>query len=117
MGDKYYAYEKFSSAVRYLAVHDGPRRELLLEARRHFTPITEADLPPDSETITDFRSLMERMTRARDSTGEGTIPATLKLISEDEARAIADLIVDIHSSLTHAIFTAQRNGEPWGTHH
>ncbi len=117
MGDKYYAHEKFGAAVRYLSVNDGARRDLLRDARGFFSAITEADLPPESSAIDDFRSLNTRMTWADDKTGEGTVPATLALITEDEARAIAGLIVDIYSSLTYAIFDAQRKGERWGAHH
>lgn len=117
MGNKYYAHEKFGSAVSYLAVNDGPRRNLLREARRRFTAVTEADMPPGSQAVADFRSLNTRMTWAEDTTGEGTLPATLALISEEEARAIADLIVEIYSSLTHAIFAAQRDGERWNAEH
>jgi hypothetical protein len=116
MGDKYYAHSKFCSAVRHLAVHDGSRREHLREARAHFSPVTEADMPTE-EAADEFRELMRRLTWAEDKTGEGTIPATLAVIDDSEARSIAAAIVDLCSILENAVIHAQRNGEPWGTHH
>jgi hypothetical protein len=116
MGDKYYAHQKFAAAVRILAVNGGPRREVLNEARLEFGPITETDLPPESLALEDFRSLRARLKGAIGSSGTGAAPARLAL-SEDEARAIALLIVNIYSELTQAIIKAQQNGERWGAHH
>lgn len=117
IGDKYYAYEKFGTSVRHLAVHDGPRRELMLETYRCFSAVGEADMPSDCDAADDFRSLMTRMTSAGDTTGQGTVLATLATMSDDEACAIAGLILDIYSTLANAIISAQRNGEHWGRHH
>ncbi len=114
MGDKYYAYEKFSSAVRHLATTDERWSERLRGAYRHVSPLGAADMPPSA--LADYRRLIVRMTWA-ESKGEGTLPATLALISDREARAIASLFDDVLACLAHAIFDAQRSGEGWGAHH
>jgi len=115
MGDKYYAFEKFSSAVRLLAVNDGPRRGLLRDAYSSFSPIIEKDLPDSA--VESFREIERRLNAAEDTTGEGTVPATLRLLDVDEARSIAGLIVDVHGWLARAIFDAQKTGERFGAHH
>jgi hypothetical protein len=116
MGDKYYAHEKFASAVRYLAVHDGTRRSVLREARARFTAVSDTDMPTE-EAAEEFRALMRRLTWAEDTTGEGTIPATIAAMDDSEARAIAGAIVDLCFTLENAIKHALINGERWGTHH
>ena len=116
MGDKYYAHEKFCAAVRHLAVSDGSRRDNLLEARREFSPVSDGDMPT-LELAEEFRALMKRLTWAADTTGEGTIPATIAAMDDGEARAIAGAIVDICFTLENAVKHALMNGERWGTHH
>lgn len=115
MGDKYYAYEKFGSAVRHLATTSGDIRERLREARAKFSPITEGDLPT-TEAREALRAINARLNWA-ESTGQGTLPATLALITEQEGCAIAGLISDVEGMLAFAIIEAQKNGEPWGKHH
>jgi hypothetical protein len=116
-GDKYYALEKFDQAMRHLATSDGPWRERLRDAYRHISPLGEEDMPPGAETtLRDYRALIARMTWA-ESKGEGTLPATLALISDQEARAIAALFADVECGLAHAVIDAQRKGERWGAHH
>ena len=114
MGDKYYAWEKFASAVRHLATTDGPWRERLRDAWRYISPIDKGDLPDDAQPY--YQALIARMTWA-ESTGEGTLHATLALISDTEARAIAALFKDVESALAHAVIDAQRKGERWGAQH
>jgi hypothetical protein len=116
MGDKYYAHEKFCSAVRHLAISDGSRRDHLLEAHRCFVGVSDTDMPTE-EVAEEFRALTKRLTWAEDTNGQGTIPATLAVIDDGEARAIASAIVDIRSALEHSIIDAQKNGERWGAHH
>ena len=114
--DKYYAWEKFGAAVRALATSDGPWSRRLDNAYGEFHAAGEDDMP-DEETKSIYRQLIARLTWAEDTTGKGTLPATLDKISDTEARGIASLIKDIESSLAHAIIDAQRKGEQWGTHH
>jgi hypothetical protein len=109
MGDKYYAREKFASAVRDLATSDGSWSERLGEAQSHVSPVTVADMPP--EAVENYRALVARMTRAR---GEGP---TLALISDMEARAIAGLFCDVAVDLASEVIDVQRNGERGGAHH
>ena len=109
MGDIYWAHEKFGAAVRYLAVYGGPRRDLLSEARSMFSPITENDLPQSA--IEDFRAINHHLTFAEDTTGEGTVIASLKAMSEADARAIANLIVSVYVCIQLAIFDAHLKGE------
>lgn len=99
MGDTAYAFEKFTSAVRTLATTDGPRREVLREAYRHISPLSESDFPSNSEVLEDYRALTQRLTHASDTTGEGTLVATLRTMSDQEACSLAGLFVDIRSSL------------------
>jgi hypothetical protein len=115
MGDKYYAWEKFGTAVRILATSDGPWRDRLRDAYTSICSLSEEDFPPDA--VADYRSLIARMTWAQAKAGEGTIPATLALISDTEASALAGLFVDIEGRLVDAIIDARAEGEPWGTHH
>jgi len=114
--DKYYAWEKFGSAVRVLAMSEAPMPERVQEAQGCFFMISEADMP-NEDAAKDYRSLMTRMTSATPKGDEGTIAATMAVTSAAEARALAGLIVDIEDSLARAIIEAARKGEKWGEHH
>jgi hypothetical protein len=97
-GDPHYAAEKFAVAVHRMAVSEKPLRERLYDAHREFTAVGEEDFPDGSEVRADFVGLMARMTWA-ESKGAGTLPATLALVSDSEARRLAQLVCDIDSRL------------------
>jgi hypothetical protein len=98
-----YADEKFSVAVRTLAISEEPMRQRIRDAYRSFTAVGPEDFPEGSSVRADYVALMARMTWAEDKTGQGTIPATLAVISDDECRRLADLICDIHTGIQSEI--------------
>jgi hypothetical protein len=104
--DMSYAHEKFSSAVHEMAVSELPIRERVRNAHTAFIAVCEDDLPADARV--DFVALMARMTWAEDKTGEGTVAATLRLVSDGEARSLARLICDIDTRIEHAMFGGER---------
>ncbi len=112
-GDMHYAHEKLTSAVYGMAVSTEPLRDRVLSAWLGFHTIDEGDLPEDAHA--DFRSLMTRMTWTTPKGDEGTIGATLALVSDEEAARLAQLICDlacrVDSTLLHAARLDEIGGE------
>jgi hypothetical protein len=102
----WYAHEKFQTAVHALAASDAPIRERVREANRIITPVSSSDLPSDAAA--DLVAFRTRTGWAEDKTGKGTLPATLALISDVEARRLLQLVCDIDSSVTAELLRLAR---------
>lgn len=89
-----YAAEKFSNAVRELAIGTGGIRERLRNAYMHNVAHLEPERIP-SDVRDRFIELRASMTWAEPTGTEGSIAATTQAISEDHAQRLATIIVDI----------------------
>ena len=57
----------------------------------------------DPEMQTDYREIMDQLTRrAEGFPGEGTVPSTLRQMSDEEADRVAELIIDFCFSVACA---------------
>jgi hypothetical protein len=106
-GDLNYAAEKFASALRMMATSELPLRQRLREARACAGPVSEHDLPEPARTV--FKAFNARITWAA-STGEGTCPATLAIVSDGEVRALAGALVDLAFEVSDAVLRAASGG-------
>jgi hypothetical protein len=95
-----YAAEKLGEAVDIMATSDLPMRQRLRDAHFEFCAVQEEDFPKGVRA--DWRALMARMTWAADQ-GAGTIAATLGVVSGEECRRLAQLIVDLSGTLEMAL--------------
>lgn len=94
MADLNYVWEKFSTAI-YSLVGSGPMQERLRSAYLSFHPVRVSDFDNDPEMQADYREIMDRLTaQAEGYPGEGKVPSTLRQMNDEEADAIADLILD-----------------------
>jgi hypothetical protein len=103
-----YAEEKFSTAVYAMAVSEAPLRQRIRQAHESFCAVGEEDFPEGSSALSDYRALMARTTWAENK-GQGTIPATLAVISDLECRRLAQLICDVHSGIQADVCGHTRN--------
>jgi hypothetical protein len=95
-----YAREKFANAVYWLttAPHSLPDR--LLGALVEFIPI-EPDLDLPENMRLEFVNLRRQVTRELAKENEGTIVATLEIMSVDEAVEIARKIYDLETRINN----------------
>ncbi len=94
-----YAVEKLSEAVRVLAVGSGRIQERLADAALVLVRIRPTDDLPEGPLRRSLIGIRDDLTFEPAKEGEGSIRATLKLTSDDDAQAIANRIV----SLYHAV--------------
>jgi hypothetical protein len=87
---------KLGAAVVHLATSDAPIRDRLRRAGAMIGPVSENDFPEGSSTRAALCAWRARTSWA-ESKGEGTLPATLALVSDQEAHALARLLVDVAS--------------------
>lgn len=98
--DHYYR-EKFGNAVQALAIGVGGIHERLLSAMISLITVGKEGFS-DSETAEKYNRLFSMMTsKPEEKEGEGTFAATLRQMSDEEARSAARLILEIHSDLFH----------------
>lgn len=91
-GNPFYALEKFSEAVRILAIGEGDVRSRLNSAFLVFHPVAERDLPP--ELVDDWKWIMHQLTRFPSQRGGcDTVERTLRKIQNRTGKKIAERIV------------------------
>ena len=95
------AEQRFSSAVRALALGRGRINERLAEAWMHLATLKPDDVP---ESVgDDFRRIRERWERATHEGREGTITAAATAMTEDQATDAARQILDMHYEVSATI--------------
>jgi hypothetical protein len=108
MADLDYVWEKFSTAIYALAGH-GPMQERLKSAYLSFHAVMVSDFDNDPEMQTDYREIVDRLSARKEGfPGEGTMPSTLRQMSNEEADRIAELIIDFCFSVARARIDAAR---------
>lgn len=103
----WYAREKLDAARATLATSREPNiRARLYAAVNEMHGLLDTDLPPPiAKALALF---WMRLTWAEDTTGKGTLPATLKHISEDECYRLARKLYEIADDVTeHLLFLAR----------
>lgn len=90
------ALDTVGEAVRLLAVNDIPLRARVTGALVHLAPLAPEDFPPSTRAL--FVQLQARSTWGV-STGNGTIVATVDLVSDHEVSQLAELVCDLHTAL------------------
>ena len=98
----YYASEKFSSAVRGMAVSPKSIQHRLADAYVYNLIHVEDDKVPE-EIQADFRKLKERLRDVAPLAGEGGIQPMSSNMSDDEARTLASQIVDMYFQVESAL--------------
>jgi len=95
----HYAAEKFAVAVHEMAVSEAPLRQRIRDAWDQFHPVGEEDFPEGSTVRSEFVALRARTTWCEGKNGEGTLDATLAVISDRECRRLVHLICDVHTGI------------------
>ena len=98
MADDLYALEKLTEAVDVLVTGAGRVHERLFEAAKFLIRIRPEDIP-DGELRRLFVDLMNILKSEPTEGDEGSITATLRGKSEDEAGTIARLIFKLYHEL------------------
>lgn len=89
-----YATEKFSNARRGLALHPGRIRERLRGAWTYHLAFIELERDiPDPDMREEFNNHKTQMTSGIPENGEGTIAASARAMSEDDALEEAEWIL------------------------
>ena len=105
----WYAETKLSIAVATLATSRAPIRERLRDAFVECIAVLEDDLPERARpSLEAFRT---RATWSEATKGdEGTLEATLRAISDDEAHKLARLLVDAYQDTINHLLSIARFG-------
>ncbi len=102
-----YAAEKYSDAVRMLAIGTGSVQNRLQIAALSFSPL-QADDFAGTELFEKHESIMNSLTRIHEGPGEGYIQKTLLRMGQDEASGVAGQIVDLLAEIEYALRQAAR---------
>jgi hypothetical protein len=94
-----YAYEKFSTAVAYMATSPAPIQDRILLAYGSFHPVTSSDFASDPDLRSAFDEIMGLLRADKSDPVQGYVPITVRGMSEEEAAKVADLIVDFAALL------------------
>ena len=98
-----YAYEKFTSALRSLAIGSGDVRDRLSGAYMHFHPVQKKHLPEDLHSDYEWvKSQLTRFDPVVNSQGEvvrGSVAETLRRIRRSTGVKIAERIFHIYNEL------------------
>jgi hypothetical protein len=93
-----YVLEKLIQAVDTLATGAGRVQERLAEAFMHFHPARPEDIPyEDLRRI--FAGIKDDLTFEATQSGTGSLHATMKITSDEDARIIARRILDLYLEL------------------
>jgi hypothetical protein len=93
--------ERVGDAVRVLAINDIPLRARVVGALVHLAAFMAEDFPAAARPA--WRKLEARSSWAASKAGGSVIAATVGVVSAGEVAQLAELICDLHTSLTHAI--------------
>jgi len=100
-----YAWEKLYITVRNLASGTGSIQERLANAYLSGGYILNLakgdDLPPD--LLPSYEAINERMTRTPPQGDEGSIVASTRQMSDEEAVKVAERIVDLFNEVAHRV--------------
>lgn len=92
-----YNMEKLSNAVRSLATGKGSIQDRLINAYiYHLIHVNPDFLSEDNKVL--YLSLQDKVTRKEAKGNEGSVKATVELMSDDEAQEIASQILDLTAS-------------------
>jgi hypothetical protein len=103
-----YVREKLLKAVDALATGTGAVQQRLLSAALAMSTLRPTDFV-DDESRAQFAAIREMLTRHEPRAGEGRIRATLARLSDDEARSVAQLIVELDAHYRPLWFFAERS--------
>ncbi len=94
-----YADEKFSTAIRSMALGGGTLQERLVDAYLSFHTLRKEDFP-EEKLWNSFQDIHERLT-CIDATGdEGTVAATTRQMSFEEAHEVGSKIADLADTIS-----------------
>jgi hypothetical protein len=99
----FYAFEKFSDALRSLATGPYDVRQRLRSAYLHFRPVKKKDLPEQLQN--DYQWILNQLTRFEPSIGRdgkvvrGPVEETLSRIRNSTGTKIAERILNIYHEL------------------
>jgi hypothetical protein len=96
MAEALYALEKLADAVAALATGSGRVRDRLFEASTYLIRVRPEDIPDEDLRRTFIGVMDDDLSYAQPQGDEGRILATLRLANDDDARAIARRILDLH---------------------
>jgi hypothetical protein len=96
MAEALYALEKLADAVAALATGSGRVRDRLFEASTYLIRVRPEDIPDEDLRRTFIGVMDDDLSYAQPQGDEGRILATLRLTNDDDARAIARRILDLH---------------------
>ena len=99
MAEALYALEKIADAVAALATGSGRVRDRLFEASTYLIRVRPEDIPDEDLRRTFIGVMDDDLSYAQLQGDEGRILATLRLTNDDDARAIARRILDLHREL------------------
>jgi hypothetical protein len=99
MAEALYALEKLADAVAALATGSGRVRDRLFEASTYLIRVRPEDIPDEDLRRTFIGVMDDDLSYAQPLGDEGRILATLRLTNDDDARAIARRILDLHREL------------------
>lgn len=95
--DTHYTYERLRLAVENLATGRGSLQDRLYYAFLDIHPLRVEDFP---ERLRDeFRKISEEMIQVEPVSEEGSIKATCRAMSDDEAANIAQRIFDLFATI------------------
>ena len=93
-----YEYWKFHQAVKGLAAGTEPLRKRIEYAHLTFLAVREDDL--SGHVLELYTDMMDRLTRVEDG-DQGSVVATLNVMTDQEAEKVAELIFDIFVAIAH----------------
>lgn len=88
-----YADEKFSNAVHVLATHRAAIKERLVAALRGGVSSVQMERDVPEGLHDEYRKFLERITSGSPVSSEGSLAASVREMSEDEAVEVASLIM------------------------
>jgi hypothetical protein len=93
-----YIVEKLGEAVDALVADGGPLRDRLYNASTHCLRISPEQIA-DEQLRCDFQWIKDSLTSAAPEPGEGAVAATLRVISDEHASAVARRILELWREL------------------
>ena len=98
-----YVAEKYANAVRTLATGTDSIQERLRDAYLDTMGTTAHLEGVPEEIVTKIRHLEENLTRVDAQDGEGSVAATTRGLSDEEASEFAGVFCDVSFMLDHAL--------------
>jgi hypothetical protein len=102
-----YPWEKFSTAIYSLA-GEGPLQKRIYAAYGSFHTLRPDNFTDHPDLRDQYEEIMGRLTAIKNPE-KGHVPATLEQMSDDEARKVATLIIEMAFAITSARLWAAKN--------